>query len=280
MVPVDVVIDPSNELVYWSCASSDIINVTKLDGSQVGTVLEFKKNSKPRSLALHYKLGLLFYTNLATPPTIEKLPLSGLIPDVVIEGGLKSPTSIEVDSVDDILFWSDVNPSVIWAADLNGQNRRILVDTELLQPQSLAVHENYLYWLDAEQKVIERVNKFDGQEREKILSKAAHLTDIISIGPHLFQDGKKCSHMCFDHNVIENTFKYSFLMPLKSFITYGEDFRSGYEKASKQLYFCECPLGMVLSQNGYTCLPKSTCPSNQFTCLSARIVSLCNGVLE
>lgn len=80
-------------------------------------------HTKPRSLALHNQMEVLFFTNDVTPPTIEKLALGSLNREVVIAEGLKSPSSLTVDSMDDLLFWVDANPVLIQSANINGENR-------------------------------------------------------------------------------------------------------------------------------------------------------------
>lgn len=83
-------------------------------------------------------------------------------------------------------------------------------------------------------------------------------------------EGKKCSHMCVGTPPLENTQKYSFLMPIESLISYKEDFGSKFTKDTRPSYHCACPLGMVLSQNGIACIPKPVCLPKQFTCASAQ----------
>jgi hypothetical protein len=59
--------------------------------------------------------------------------------------------------------------------------RKILVSTGLVQVSSLAVHGDYLYWVDKDQPQIERANKTDGSGRGTVLTRLAHLVYIGAV---------------------------------------------------------------------------------------------------
>lgn len=66
--------------------------------------------------------------------------------------------------------------------------RKILVDKGLEEPLGLAVHGDFVYWVDKEFYLIERVNKFTGQERHKVQGRISHLSDIVAVNtPFLSQ---------------------------------------------------------------------------------------------
>ena len=46
---------------------------------------------------------------------------------------------------------------------------------------SLAVHGDYLYWVDKDQPQIERANKMDGSGRGTVLTRLAHLVSIVAV---------------------------------------------------------------------------------------------------
>lgn len=61
--PYDLAFDPYSRLLFWSCANSDVINVTrvdkKVDGNSVrgDSILRNASYHKPRNLALHPEKG-------------------------------------------------------------------------------------------------------------------------------------------------------------------------------------------------------------------------------
>jgi hypothetical protein len=59
--PFDMSLDPYARLLYWTCANTNAINVTRLDnGSAVGVVVKVD-GEKPRNIALHPEKGCVKY---------------------------------------------------------------------------------------------------------------------------------------------------------------------------------------------------------------------------
>ena len=55
--PYDIAVDPYGRLLYWTCAHTNSINVTRLDNrSAVGVVVRVD-GEKPRNIALHPEKG-------------------------------------------------------------------------------------------------------------------------------------------------------------------------------------------------------------------------------
>lgn len=51
--PFDIAVDALGRLLFWSCASQDVINVTRLDNSSAIGVVVQADEEKPRLLAIH-----------------------------------------------------------------------------------------------------------------------------------------------------------------------------------------------------------------------------------
>lgn len=54
--PFDLELDPYSRVIYWSCSRSNSINITRLDGKNVGALVA-DSQARPRTLALHYTKG-------------------------------------------------------------------------------------------------------------------------------------------------------------------------------------------------------------------------------
>ena len=54
--PHDLAIDPFSHHIYWSCSQNNVINVTHVDMTAVGTVVGGPEE-KPRSIALNSEQG-------------------------------------------------------------------------------------------------------------------------------------------------------------------------------------------------------------------------------
>jgi low density lipoprotein receptor-related protein 5/6 len=61
-------LDPYARLLYWTCANTNAINVTRLEnGSAVGVVVKVD-GEKPRNIVLHPERGCVKYYNSFIPP--------------------------------------------------------------------------------------------------------------------------------------------------------------------------------------------------------------------
>mgnify|MGYP002224312015 CR=1 FL=1 len=59
--------------------------------------------------------------------------------------------------------------------------RKVLVNGYLVQVTSLAIHGEYLYWVDRDRQQIERVSKTDGSRHSSVLTRLAHLVDLVAV---------------------------------------------------------------------------------------------------
>lgn len=67
-----------------------------------------------------------------------------------------------------------------------------MVSSQLVQVSGLAVLKDFLYWIDKDQQLIERVDKNTGLAREAVMSKVAHLTDLVAITDIVSKSGFLC----------------------------------------------------------------------------------------
>ena len=114
----------------------------------------------------------------------------------------------------------------------------------MLHPSSLALHGDYLYWIDKQQSLISRINRKTGKQRESVLTRLSHLSDIVAvevIPQKIIQStpcapgAHSCSHLCI----------------------ISEEGRS---------HRCACPRGMVLSDDLKNCLQPPACTPDKFAC--------------
>lgn len=63
----------------------------------------------------------------------------------------------------------------------SGANRIVLQDSNILQPMGLTVLGDYLYWIDRQQQMIERVDKLTGDGRTRIQGRISYLTSIHAV---------------------------------------------------------------------------------------------------
>jgi low density lipoprotein receptor-related protein 5/6 len=59
--PFDIAVDPYSRTLYWTDSQNNVVNVTRLDMTPVGVVLQ-ANNFKPRSIALFPERGSVTQT--------------------------------------------------------------------------------------------------------------------------------------------------------------------------------------------------------------------------
>ncbi|XP_039278794.1 low-density lipoprotein receptor-related protein 6 [Nilaparvata lugens] len=199
--PYDLAIDPYSHLLYWSCATSHAILVNRSDsGEAVGQVVGGVEGEKPQYLALHPEKGLLFWTDAGgAEPRVLRARLDGSS-RIVVAVESSPPTGLAIDTTELKVYWS--NGQFINVVDYSGENRRNIVYTRSGQVSSVAVLGHYLYWIDRESQVVERVDKETGRIREMVISRIAHLNDLVAVDTKLDWSNpcsvksNGCSHMC------------------------------------------------------------------------------------
>ncbi|XP_005988070.1 low-density lipoprotein receptor-related protein 5 isoform X2 [Latimeria chalumnae] len=246
--PHDLSIDIYSRTVYWTCETTNTINVHRLDGKSIGVVLR-GDHDKPRAIVVNAERGYLYFTNFQErSPKIERAALDGTEREVLFTTGLIGPVALVIDNKLGKLFWVDADLKRIESSDLSGANRVTLEDSNILQPVGLTVLGDHLYWVDRQQQMIERVEKLNGFKRTRIQGRIPHLTDIHAVeevnmkefASHpCSHDNGGCSHIC---------------------IAKGD----GTPR-------CSCPVHLVLLQNLLTCGEPPTCSPDQFTCATGEI---------
>ncbi|CAH1786283.1 unnamed protein product [Owenia fusiformis] len=259
--PNDIAIDPYTHQIFWTDSKNNVINVTRFNMKSVGLVIR-GPGERPRSIALHPEKGHMYWVNMVQRPTIERAAYDGHERKTLFKDGLIEPTGLVVDPKDGLLFWSDIKSQHIESSDLDGGDRKILIENNILKPLDLTVYGDYLYWVDRDMELIERVNKFKGNERTQILSRVHVLTGIVAV-QHLSQGAFK-SHPCAINNG-----RCSHLCIIKSSDTIR----------------CSCPVDLVLHSDDITCVEPPTCAPDHFTCSTGDEGCLprnfrCDGVSE
>uniref|UniRef100_A0AAR2L5U8 EGF-like domain-containing protein n=1 Tax=Pygocentrus nattereri TaxID=42514 RepID=A0AAR2L5U8_PYGNA len=238
--PYDLSIDIYSRFIYWTSEVTNVINVTRTDGTRVGVVLR-GEHDKPRAIVVNPERGYMYFTNLQErSPKIERAALDGTEREVLFFGGLGKPVALAIDNELGKLFWVDVDLRRIESSDLSGANRIVIEDSNILQPVGLTVFGDHLYWIDRQQQMIERIDKTTREGRTKIQARIASLTDIHAVHELDMEEYNKhpctsdnggCSHIC---------------------IVKGD----GTTR-------CSCPVHLVLLQDELSCGDQFTCNNGQ-----------------
>ncbi|NP_001170929.2 low-density lipoprotein receptor-related protein 5 isoform 1 precursor [Danio rerio] len=260
--PHDLSLDPYSRTVYWTCETTNTINIHRMDGHIIGEVLKDDVD-KPRAIVVNAEKGYMYFTTVQERSAkIEGASLDGTERESLFTTSLIRPVALALDNKLGKLFWVDADLKRIESSDLSGANRIVLQDSNILQPVGLTVLGDHLYWIDKQQQMIERVDKLTGEKRTRIQGRLQYLTGIHAVqymetdefATHpCSRDNGGCSHIC---------------------IAKGD----GTPR-------CSCPMHLVLLQNLLSCGEPPTCSSEQFTCATGEIDCIpmawrCDGIAE
>ncbi|KAG5273414.1 hypothetical protein AALO_G00151070 [Alosa alosa] len=261
-LPHDLSLDPYSRTVYWTCETTNTINIQRMDGSSVGMVLRDDVD-KPRAIVVNAEKGYMYFTTVQDRSAkIEGASLDGTERESLFTTSLIRPVALALDNKLGKLFWVDADLKRIESSDLSGANRIVLQDSSMFQPVGLTVLGDHLYWIDRQHQMIERVDKLTGEKRTRIQGRIVYLTGIHAVedidpdelAAHpCSRDNGGCSHIC---------------------IAKGD----GTPR-------CSCPMHLVLLQNLLTCGEPPTCSTEQFTCATGDIDCIpmawrCDGFAE
>ena len=121
----------------------------------------------------------MFFTDWGTSAKIEKANMDGTSRSVIHFSSLVWPNGIAIDSVEERLYWADARLDKIEYSNLNGSNRRTLIDrhtyfpttgfskktnSEVQHPFGLDLYKNKVCWTDWSIKSVICANKYSGEE--------------------------------------------------------------------------------------------------------------------
>lgn len=146
----------------------------------------------------------MYWSQCGEMPRIERAHMDGTSRMIIVNTNLTLPNGLAVDQAAGKIYWTDGGFRKIEFADINGQNRRVLLGGNTIpHPYGLDVFENYIYWTDWTTQNIERAHKTTGQNRSVI---STNMKDIMKV--RVFHRTRKsvrhacssknggCSHLC------------------------------------------------------------------------------------
>lgn len=227
-------VDNVGQKLYWTDAGRKRIEVSNLDGSQ-RRVLIWHELDSPRAIAVNHLTGHMIWADIGAQVRIERADMDGGRRAVIVSERLGWPNGITITKKGQFV-WADSQTHTIEIADINGVNRRQLIN-ELPAPYGVAVVDDFVYWSDWETRAIHRLNILSDSPKPEIIIKGLNnLVDIRAINTlvndsHIIHNmcqinNGGCSHLCL--------------------------------RNSAKGYSCLCPTGMILYNDEKTCNPSQS----------------------
>jgi len=239
--------------IYWTDYILEHVEVANMNGTY-RRILFHENLTNPWSIAVDPRAGarFLFFTDWGSNPRIERSNLDGQQRTVLVHDGIQMPVGLTLDHIREEVYFTDHHLNFIEVISYSGQNRRkILGNSHFLHgPGSIALFEQYLYWVDTNSNEIRRLNRFQhgfkAQQHERVLSRAN--VNQIRISHQIYQPlGERTKN--------KTTFTISIFIRLE--INPCQQSRCSQlcllSPASANGYTCACSTGFILEPDQFTC---------------------------
>ncbi|VDI30227.1 low density lipoprotein receptor-related protein 5/6 [Mytilus galloprovincialis] len=204
--PEDMVVDWVAKNIYWVDTGSKRIEVARTDGTS-RRVIVWKDLHQPRALAIDPANGHIYWTDWSEPARLERAALDGTGRQVAVED-IGKVHAITIDFTEKKIFWASIDKAMIESANINGTNRTQIITNQVPKPMGLTLYKDFIFWVDWEQKTVEKANKTNGNNRTTLRDHMGVVMDILvyhssrQAGTNSCHDKNGgCSHLCFAHPI-------------------------------------------------------------------------------
>lgn len=231
--PQDIRIDWLGRNIYIVDRGLKSLLVCKLRTIFCHVILENIDN--PRALALDPPSGLMYWSAWGKNAAIYKQGMDGSRMTKFVSKNLVWPNGLALDKISHRLYWTDAKTMAIEKINLDGSQRKVIVQDRMFHPYSIAVFEDNIYWTDWKKYSLDTCNKFTGRNYSIVYKDYKAPVGVVHIfHPVLYKFGSNpchssmCSHLCL-------------LSPGGGFT-------------------CACIKGFSLARDGRTCFPDPNAP--------------------
>ncbi|XP_030745699.1 low-density lipoprotein receptor-related protein 6 [Sitophilus oryzae] len=200
----DIAVDWLGLNIYWTDPTSHRIEVARLTGTSRKTLL-WHETYEPYSIVLDPVSGYMYWSEWGQSNSIKKAAMNGSKQRKLISTNGRA-IGLTLDYERRRLYWAEndhsCNMSAIWSADLDGNDKKIIVNHGVCNPSGLSLYKDHIYWTDATNQLY-RAEKYEGSSFTSIMPLSENPTDLI-----VYQSAKQnqsnqcatsnggCSHLC------------------------------------------------------------------------------------
>ncbi|XP_064480176.1 low-density lipoprotein receptor-related protein 4-like [Ornithodoros turicata] len=225
--PGGIAVDWIMNRIFWTDSGVSRIESVDIEGKN-RRPLVWKDLDKPRAIAAYPQMSMVYWTDWGARPRIERVYTDGTDRRVLVDTSLFWPNGLTIDYASDRIFWADAKHHQLESADLDGSNRKKVVESGLPHPFAVSVFEDVLYWTDWQTKSIHACSKFGGTQPITLYPNLLYPMDLKVVQPLRQPEGPspctvsnhQCSHICLSNN---------------------------------ETYTCACPTGLELQEDGRAC---------------------------
>ena len=127
----------------------------------------------------------MYWTDWGHNPKIERAALDGSNRTTLVNTSVTWPNGITIDFLESKIYWADAKLDKIEVMDLDGKNRKVVLDHDLPHVFGFTLLGDSVYWTDWQRRSIESVNKHTGGERRVIIDSLPDLMGLRAVNLNL-----------------------------------------------------------------------------------------------
>ena len=127
----------------------------------------------------------MYWTDWGNHPKIERAALDGSQRVTLVDTSVAWPNGIAIDYYKKKIYWADARLDKIEVMNLDGSNRRIVLDDKLPHVFGFTVLGDRLFWTDWQKKTIDSFNKETGRDRFTIMEGLPDLMGLKAVDRNL-----------------------------------------------------------------------------------------------
>ena len=127
----------------------------------------------------------MYWTDWGKHPGIERAALDGSQRITLVDTSVAWPNGLTIDYLSRKIYWADAKLDKIEVINLDGSNRRVVLNDRLPHIFGLTVLGDRLYWTDWQKRAIESVNVRTRNNRQTIIETMFDLMGLKAVNLNL-----------------------------------------------------------------------------------------------
>jgi len=145
----NVAVDWVTGNLYFVNENSGTLGLCRWDGRFCTTLFKREDDlGTPRGLALHPKLGLMFWTDWGDGAKVERANMDGTDRRVIVNERLIWPNAVAVDYVHNYVYFADSYHGMIERCRLDGSHRELVIKNAGFHPFDMVAFDDRIFWTD------------------------------------------------------------------------------------------------------------------------------------
>ena len=109
---------------------------------------------------------------------------------MIVNESIVWPNGIAIDYKNQMLYWADADRDTIEMSDLNGHQRKTIVDNHIFHIFGLTLHGDYIYYSDWIKRSVERIHK-ENPKKHQVIYDRSDLMGITAVDLDFYQQAGK-----------------------------------------------------------------------------------------